>query len=143
MPGFGAEIKVPFPGIFLHFCGSEGSRARGQPAPNHGTHQSLVETLSEVQCRCLRSVRHHAVIPVASQKYAGDPRPHIQGKIMNKTSGQKITSNASKQGKFGSLGAIFLFIFFASYVGVGVAKLSSRSPRTVVPVTLQVSLPPC
>ena len=45
------------------------------------------------------------------QKYASDPRPpHTRQKYEQK-SGQNMTPNASKQGKFGSLGAIFLFMF--------------------------------
>ena len=53
-PGFGAyqglaqKVKVPFLGV-LCFCSSEGSRAKTKPAPNPGTHQSPVETLSEVR----------------------------------------------------------------------------------------------
>ena len=49
-PGFGAyqglaqKIKVPFSRIF---CSFEGSRAISKPAPNPGTHQTPVETLSE------------------------------------------------------------------------------------------------
>ena len=52
-PGFGAyqslaqKIKVPFPGFSPSFCSFEGSRAISKPAPNPGTHQTPVETLSE------------------------------------------------------------------------------------------------
>ena len=39
--------KCPFPRLSAYFCSFEGSRAISKPAPNPGTHQTLVETLSE------------------------------------------------------------------------------------------------
>ena len=52
-PGFGAyqglaqKIKVPFSGFSPSFCSFGGSRAISKPAPNPGTHQTPVETLSD------------------------------------------------------------------------------------------------
>ena len=37
------------PGLSPSFCSSEGSRAISKPAPNPGTHQTPVETLSEIR----------------------------------------------------------------------------------------------
>ena len=55
------------------------------------------------------------------QKCASDPRPPHTRQKYEQTSGQNMTSspNASKQGKFGSLGAIFLFIFLPCMWGLG------------------------
>ena len=39
--------KCPFPGFSPSFCSFEGSRANSKPAPNPGTHQTPVETLSD------------------------------------------------------------------------------------------------
>ena len=59
------------------------------------------------------------------QKYASDPRPppHTRQKY-EQTSGQNMTPNALKQGKFGSLGAIFLFIFLPCIWRLGLQKES-------------------
>ena len=53
-PGFGAcqglaqKIKAPFSLVFrFSFLSFEGARAISKPAPNPGTHQAPVETLSE------------------------------------------------------------------------------------------------
>ena len=53
-PGFGAyqdlaqKTQVPFCTNFCaYFCSFEGSRAISKPAPNPGTHQTPVETLSD------------------------------------------------------------------------------------------------
>ena len=58
------------------------------------------------------------------QKYASDPRPPHTRQKYEQTSGQSMTPNASKQGKFGSLGAIFLFIFLPCMWGLGLQKES-------------------
>ena len=39
--------KCPLPGFSPSFCSSEGSRTISKPAPNPGTHETQVETLSE------------------------------------------------------------------------------------------------
>ena len=53
------------------------------------------------------------------QKHASDPRPpHTRQKYEQK-SGQNMTLNASKQGKFDSLGPMFLFIFLPCMWGLG------------------------
>ena len=56
------------------------------------------------------------------QKYASDPRPPHTRQKYEQTSGLNMTSNALKQGKFGSLGVIFLFIFFLVCGGWGCKK---------------------
>ena len=62
-----------------------------------------------------------SIIRVKIQNYGGDPRPpHTRQKYEQK-SGQNMTPNASKQGKFQSGSHIFA-AFFALYVGVGVSK---------------------
>ena len=43
------KYKSPFPGFSGYFCSFEGSTAISKPAPNPGTHQTLVETLSDKQ----------------------------------------------------------------------------------------------
>ena len=58
----------------------------------------------------------------SKQKYASDPRPPHTRQKYEQTSGQNMTPNALKQGQFGSLGAIFLFIFLPCMWGLGVAK---------------------
>ena len=70
------------------------------------------------------------------QKYASDPRPPHTRQQYEQTSGQNMTPNASKQGKFGSLGTIYLFIFLSCMWGLGSQKESpnlvlqgSRHPR--------------
>ena len=62
---------------------------------------------------------------VCYQKYASDPRPPHTKQTFEPKSGQNMTPNASKQGKFGSLGAIFLFIFLPCMWGLGFQKESS------------------
>ena len=62
---------------------------------------------------------HHNI-----QKYASDPRPLHTRQKYEQTSGQNMTPNASKQGKFGSLGAICLFIFLPCMWGLGLQKNS-------------------
>ena len=48
IPEFGAENKkCPFQDFSPSFCSFEGSRAIPKPAPNPGTHQTRVETLSD------------------------------------------------------------------------------------------------
>ena len=59
-----------------------------------------------------------------NQKYASDPRPPHTRQKYEQTSGQNMTPNALKQGKFGSLGAIFLFIFLPCVWGLGLQKES-------------------
>ena len=58
------------------------------------------------------------------QKYASDPHPPHTRQKYEQTSGQNLTPNASKQGKFSSLGAIFLFIFLPCMWGLGLQKES-------------------
>ena len=53
-----------------------------------------------------------------------DPRPPHTRQTYEQTSGQNTTPNASKKGKFGSLGAIFLFIFLPCMWGLGSQKES-------------------
>ena len=60
------------------------------------------------------------------QKYASDPRPPHTRQKYEQTSGQTMIPNASKQGKFGSLGAIFLFIFLPCVWGLGLQKNLAR-----------------
>ena len=46
--GLAQKIKVPFFQDFSpSFCSFQGLRANSKPAPSPGTHQTLVETLSE------------------------------------------------------------------------------------------------
>ena len=52
--------------------------------------------------------------------------PHIPGKNMHKTSGQNMTRNASKQGNFGSLVAIYLPCMW----GLGLQKESPRESKS-------------
>ena len=59
-----------------------------------------------------------------NQKYASDPRPPQTRQKYEQTSGQNMTPNALEQGKFGSLGAIFLFIFLPCMWGLGLQKES-------------------
>ena len=58
------------------------------------------------------------------QKCASDPRPPHTRQKYEQTSGQNMAPNASKQGKFDSLGAIFLFIFLPCMWGLGLQKES-------------------
>ena len=77
-----------------------------------------------------RSIRHWiradmlATFPVSqelNQRYASDPHPlHTRQKYEQK-SGQNMTPNASKQGKFGSFGAFF-FICLPCMRGLGFQK---------------------
>ena len=64
------------------------------------------------------------------QKYASDPRPPHTRQKYEQTSGQTMTQFASKQGKFGSLGAIFLFIFFPCMWGLGLQNKSRGSAES-------------
>ena len=45
--GLAQKMKVPFSRISAYFCSFEGSREISKPAPNPGTHQTPVETLSD------------------------------------------------------------------------------------------------
>ena len=74
----------------------------------------------------------HTFFLPKTQKYASDPRPpQKRQKYETKKSGQNMTPNASKQGKFGSLGAIFFVHMFTLYVGaLGLQKESpSKAQR--------------
>ena len=62
------------------------------------------------------------------QKYASDPRPPHTRQKYEQESGQSMTPNASKQGKFGSLGAIFLLIFLPFRDGGGARKQPIKQP---------------
>ena len=63
----------------------------------------------------------------STQKYASDPRPPHTRQKYEQTSEQNMTRNALKQGKFGSLGGTFLFIFLPCMWGLGLQK---ESPST-------------
>ena len=54
------------------------------------------------------------------------PAPRIQGRNMNKISGQNMTPNAPKQDKLDSFGAIFLVIFLHCMWGLGFQNELSR-----------------
>ena len=61
--------------------------------------------------------------------YASDPHPpHTRQKYEPK-SGQNMTPDASKQGKFGSLGAAFLFIVLPCMWGLGFRKEPPNTPK--------------
>ena len=64
-----------------------------------------------------------------AQKYASDPCPPHTRQKYEQISVQNMTPNASKQGKFGSLGAIFLFIFLPCMWGLGSQKESPLALR--------------
>ena len=65
-----------------------------------------------------------------SQKYASHPRPPHTRQKYEQTFWTNMTPNASKQGKSGSLGVIFLFIFLSCMWGLGFQKESPFSgPR--------------
>ena len=66
----------------------------------------------------------YAVRVVILQKFASDPRPPHTRQKYEQTSGHNMTPHASKQGKFGSLGAVFLFIFLPCVWGLGFQKES-------------------
>ena len=71
------------------------------------------------------------------QKYASDPRPPHTRPKYEQISGQNMTPNALKQGKFGSLGAIFLFIFLPCMWWLGLQKESPQmSTRNLCPQNL-------
>ena len=62
-------------------------------------------------------------------EYASDPHPPHTRQKYEQESGQNMTPNASKQGKFGSLGAMFLFIFLPCMWELGFQK---ESPMTKI-----------
>ena len=68
--------------------------------------------------------RNTVKVEALPQKYAIDPRPPHTRQKYEQTSGQNMTPNASNQGKFGSLGAICLFIFLPCMWGLGFQKES-------------------
>ena len=63
-----------------------------------------------------------------SQKYASDPRsPHARQKY-EQTSGQNMAPNASKQGKFGSLGRPYFRSYFCLVCGGWAFKKNPLGP---------------
>ena len=52
-----------------------------------------------------------------------------------------MTPNASKQGKFGGLGAIFLFIFLPCMWGLGLQKKSPRKGNLKVEICAPIPFP--
>ena len=84
------------------------------------------------------SVRASSYLLTVGTKIIADPKkfrntlvtpvPHIQSKNMNKHLDKIWTQNASKQGKFGSLGDIFLFMFLPCMWGLGSQE---ESPKMV------------
>ena len=80
-------------------CHSESNLRGGQSAP------SLSTASDDLAQKCMY------------QKYASDPRPPTYKEKYEQTSGHNMTPNASKQGKFGSLGGHVFVHMFALYVG--------------------------
>ena len=65
------------------------------------------------RCSCCSCSNAKFRVPRAqhiNQKYASDPHPPHARQKHEETSGQNMTPNASKQGRFSSLGAILLFL---------------------------------
>ena len=91
-----------------------------------GRNSHQVAVLSLILKRGKHTIRSGKTDPVQfkSEKYASDPRPPHTRQKYEQTSGQNMASDASKQGKFGSLGAIFLFIFLPCMLGLGLQKES-------------------
>ena len=84
--------------------------------------KSPKETHKDERCEFKTEVRRGRSDAAANANDAGDPRPPHTRQKYEQTSGQNMTPNASKQGKFGSLGAIFLFIFLPCMWGLGGCK---------------------
>ena len=68
---------------------------------------------------------------VDNQKYASDPRPPHTRQTYEQKSGQNMTPNATKQGKFGSLGPYFCSYFCLLCEGGGGAWFQKESPDNV------------
>ena len=81
------------------------------------------------QYRFLPVLRLTTPAPVV-QKHASDPRPPHTRQKYEQTSGQNMTPNALKQGKFRNLGAIFLF-FLVSYQVPGFVLLTQKLGRAI------------
>ena len=82
--------------------------------------------LGPVSPECRKSAEKVKKVPKKCRLVTPNPL-HTRQKY-EQTSGQNMTPNASKQGKFGSLGAICLFIFLPCMWGLGFQK---ESPSTV------------
>ena len=85
IPGFGAEnASALFQDFLLISFSFERSRAISKPAPNPGTHQTPVETLSERSSQLLLSK------PPRNQEWSRQTKPK-KGQFMNFSQGHSGT----------------------------------------------------